>query len=295
MRVMTFNIRYDEPGDGPNAWPSRRNLAIAAIHRHNPDLLGLQEPLRAQWEELVMALDGYAAFGLVDSREGDVYPHGGFVRTARFEVLDAGLFWLSDTPSVVNSVTWPNDWGARACGWTALRDRLADRALVFACTHLDTNPDSWLPSAKVLHAELDRVGGALPVILVGDFNCAAGSDAHMFLCKEAGYRDAWTEAGHEDEGVITFNGFTPVTRVPDEPESLQVWLERISSPLESFGHYRAHACAHHNFRIDWILMRGPLVCQSASIDVHADRGRLSSDHYPVIADIEWTRGEGALR
>lgn len=36
----------------------------------------------------------------------------------------SGILWRSDTPSVANSVSWPNDWGPRACGWVKLQDRL---------------------------------------------------------------------------------------------------------------------------------------------------------------------------
>ena len=50
LKVMTFNIRYDEEADGRHAWRHRRDLAIETIRRHDPDLLGVQEPTAAQLE-----------------------------------------------------------------------------------------------------------------------------------------------------------------------------------------------------------------------------------------------------
>ena len=146
-----------------------------------------------------------------------------------------------------------------------------DRRLIFACTHVDTNAGGWLPSARVLHTELDKVAAGTASVLVGDFNCAAGSAAHTYLRTNGHFRDAWNEAGHSDEGIITFNGFVPDTRLPDDE-----------------GH------SGRNYRIDWILVRGAIKCVSATSDQRTDGGRFPSDHYPVIAQVEWDDTE-ALR
>src|SRR5262245_27487202 len=204
--VMTFNVRYDEEADGPHAWRHRRDLACATIEAHAPDLVGVQEPMPHQWDDLTRALPALSRFPSTVDESHDEEPVGGFWRTTRFERLEGGTFWLSDTPAAPHSISWPNDYGARLCRWVRLRDRLAQRELVFACTHFDTYVVSPLPPAKVLHAELDAVAATEPIVVVGDFNSAAGGGAHRYLCHDAGYRDAWTEAGHADEGIVTFNG-----------------------------------------------------------------------------------------
>jgi len=258
---MTFNVRYDEPADGRHAWRYRKDAVLAMMRDHDPDLLGLQEPLANQWEEIAQALPDHSPFGVGHDESGEPDPRGGFVKAGRFEVVDRGAFWLSDTPQVPYSVTWPNDWGARACAWIRLRDRRVDRALVFANTHLDTNAGFARPSAKVLHRELVRIAGRVPVILVGDFNRPAGSDAHRYLCSE-GFRDAWLDAGCPNEGSFTYNGFAAHPRMPPG--------------------------APGNNRIDWILIRGALTCISAAIDSRQDPdGLLPSDHFPVIALLDW--------
>jgi endonuclease/exonuclease/phosphatase family metal-dependent hydrolase len=287
LTVMTFNIRYEEESDGRHAWRHRRALAVEVIRSHEPDLLGLQEPTAAQWAFIAAALPGHSPFGTAENEWGEAEPRGGFFRTARFEAYATGLFWLSETPRVERSVSWPNDWGPRACGWVKLHDRWADRDLLFACTHFDTNAGAWLPSARILHAELDEVAGNLPVILVGDFNCAAGSAAHRYLLEQASFRDAWREVAHSDEGVLTFNGFTPLTHIPRDADTWPQWLKATASPVETVAHDAQHGPAHENYRIDWILLRGSLSAVSAVIDCTSDNGLLPSDHYPVVVHVEY--------
>jgi endonuclease/exonuclease/phosphatase family metal-dependent hydrolase len=270
LRVLTFNVRYDEPADGRNAWPNRRALAIETLLASNGDLVGLQEATEPQWSEIAAALADATAFGILRDEWGGVEPRGGFFRTSRFDELDSGVFWLSDTPSIAYSVSWPNDWGPRTCAWTCLHDRDANRPLVFATTHFDTNASSWLPSAQIVHRELDRIAGQTPIVLVGDFNCAADSDAHRYLLGAAGFRDVWREAGHADNGVVTYHGFRGATRVsPDFPPDAQ----------------------HGNYRIYWILTRG-LTCSASGIDFRRDGDLFPSDHYPVVAVVDYGESHG---
>jgi endonuclease/exonuclease/phosphatase family metal-dependent hydrolase len=270
LSAMTFNVRYDEPADGSQAWSHRRELVIETIRSHDPDLIGLQEPTASQFDEIAAGLVEYTAFGLHTDEWGGVEPHGGFFRAERFELRASGLFWLSETPDIAHSVSWDNDWGPRACGWVRLRDRLTDRELVFASTHVDTNAGSWLPSAQVLHRELALVAGHRAIVLVGDFNCPAGTDAYRCLLSDGHYRDAWLEGGRADDDEVTYHGFTGATRLTD----------RAAYPADAF--------ALHNYRIDWILVRGELTCMAADIDIGREEDVMPSDHYPVVASLEWS-------
>jgi endonuclease/exonuclease/phosphatase family metal-dependent hydrolase len=98
-----------------------------------------------------------------------------------------------------------------------------------------------------------------PTIVAGDFNCCAGSEAHRYLIDEGGFRDVWYDAGHTDAGVLTFHGFTG----------------------------RRHLPTAGNERIDWILVRGDLTAGAAKIDYSSGSGEPASDHYPVIAGLDW--------
>src|SRR5262245_59638586 len=117
LRALTFNVRYDEPADGRHAWPHRREFVIDTLRAHDADLIGVQEASTDQFAQIAASLEGYTAFGEYRDEWGGVEHHGGFVRSDRFDVLSDGLFWLSDTPEIAYSITWANDWGARACAW----------------------------------------------------------------------------------------------------------------------------------------------------------------------------------
>jgi endonuclease/exonuclease/phosphatase family metal-dependent hydrolase len=288
IRVMTFNVRFDSDEEGVPSWARRRSRVLEIIRHSDSDLISLQEPDASQWADICDDLTGYSPFGVFDDGSGHVEPHGGLFRTSRFECRDTGVFWLSDTPSVPRSVSWETDWEPRAAGWTRLRDRTADRELVFAGTHFDTNARAWLPSARVLHRELDAIAHRAPTIVAGDFNCAAGSEAHRYLLEQAGFRDIWYDAGHPDTGTLTFHGFTGRRQLPADAGAQQEWLRSISGDVDAFAHYMDHVRVHENYRIDWILVRGALAAVEATIDYDAGQRTPASDHYPVIGLLEWT-------
>jgi endonuclease/exonuclease/phosphatase family metal-dependent hydrolase len=289
--VMTFNIRTSLANDGRHDWTHRRDLVARTILDRRPDLIGIQEPTVLQWGHVAEALEpGWV--GIPHSRQ-DEYgsePHlqGGFVRRQRFDRIADGCFWLSDTPAVPGSKSFPLDWGARTVGWMRLKDRAAGREIVFAVTHFDTNEASWLPSAEVMGRELVRAAAGAPIVVVGDFNCAAGSPAWKHLTGEAGFRDAWTEAGLADAGVLTYNAFQPDRRIPlDDPGATRRWLDAMHGSIPQFAHYTGHILAHGNYRIDWIMIRESLKSTGCEVDYRTEDGLLPSDHYPVIATLEW--------
>ena len=64
IRVMSVNVRYGTAPDGANAWPNRRDLLMRTIRAFDPDLLGAQEALAFQCDELRRELAGHAFAGI---------------------------------------------------------------------------------------------------------------------------------------------------------------------------------------------------------------------------------------
>lgn len=64
VSVMSFNIRYDTNRDDSNRWSNRKELVYNTIRQHSPDVIGLQEALRNQLDELKKALPKYSEIGL---------------------------------------------------------------------------------------------------------------------------------------------------------------------------------------------------------------------------------------
>ena len=123
LRVMTFNLRVRKRLDGPNIWDLRRDLVVERIRDFDPDLLGTQEGLDFMESYLKQQLKDYTFFG---AGVGDGSPVGEmcgvFYRTARFELLDRGLFWLSTTPDQPGSHAW-GSFIPRMVTWVKLRPR----------------------------------------------------------------------------------------------------------------------------------------------------------------------------
>src|SRR5690242_9704734 len=107
FRVMSFNIRNTNAPDGPNHWVHRKGLWAKTVRAFDPDLLGVQEVWVDQYDDLLEILLDYSRVGVAredGARAGEwaliLY------RPARFELLDSGNFWLSETPERVGSRGW---------------------------------------------------------------------------------------------------------------------------------------------------------------------------------------------
>ena len=123
VRVMTFNVRYATAPDGDNAWPKRKTLLIDTVRKFDPDLLGTQEVLALQADYLAESLSDYKLVGVGrdDGKRRGEYSAILF-KTARFELVDSGTFWLSETPDVPGSKSWDSAL-PRVATWARLRDR----------------------------------------------------------------------------------------------------------------------------------------------------------------------------
>jgi endonuclease/exonuclease/phosphatase family metal-dependent hydrolase len=259
IRVGTFNIRYANEGDGPNAWRHRRALALGILR--TADFWGLQEAVPEQVRDIEQ---GCTEFKLL-SRSREMDPAKGeacpiLYRADRWELdpTEHGTFWLSETPEVAGSKSWDSSL-PRICTFARFTARTTAgvRALYVFNIHLDhRGPAARLESAKLVAQRIKARKHADPVILLGDFNCGPASEPVKVLLGDAalGLRDAWRETNPEAPEQGTFNG----------------WAEKCGDE-----------------RIDWILFAGGLDVESASIDADKREGRWPSDHAIVRAEFVW--------
>jgi endonuclease/exonuclease/phosphatase family metal-dependent hydrolase len=107
MRVMTFNIRYNNPGDQENAWPNRKKMAASMFRFHHVDLVGVQEALQGQIDDLAALLPeyGWVGVGRDDGKSRGEFS-AIFYRKDRYTALENSTFWLSETPETVGSKGW---------------------------------------------------------------------------------------------------------------------------------------------------------------------------------------------
>ncbi len=265
VRVMSFNIRYGTANDGENHWNERKTFLVDTILAFDPDLLGTQETLAAQRDFLVKHLAGYEVFGAGrdDGKDGGEMA-ALFFRKARFEKIDGGHLWLSDTPEKVGSKGWDAAL-PRIATWVKLKDRTATDALpvFFLNTHFDhRGTRARLESARLIRKAIDDLGKDCRVIITGDFNSGEGSDPYQAL-------------------------FGDLDSKPSKlVDTFRVRQPKRSKDEGTFSEFKASAVT--GARIDWIACSRDWDIRLAGIDRTERAGRTPSDHFPVTAVLRAT-------
>lgn len=266
LRVMTFNLRYATASDGDNSWKNRKEILLETIRQFGPDLLGTQETLAVQADYLTENLPGYKLVGV---GRDDGKRAGEFsailYKADRFEAIDSGTFWLSETPDKIGSKSWDSSL-PRIATWVRLRDRTSEgRELCYLNTHWDhIGNQARVESGKIIRAWLARHAAGLPAIVTGDLNVTDDHPGYLALVSS----DAPAPALHD-----IFRQVHP-TAGPEE------------ATFHNFGGNRKGR------RIDFILASPELKGVEAAIDYTNRDGRYPSDHYPVTAVLQIERPAG---
>lgn len=268
MKVMSFNIRYPNNDDGENRWANRTDFVADTIRAYGPDLLGMQEVFPVQAAFLKDALGNDYEF-LDVPRDGE-FRKGGIgdpilFKKDRFERLDDGTFWLSETPDVAGSRGWDAAM-PRLVRWAKLRDRHAGgenaEPLYFFNAHFDhEGPTAKLESAKLLRAKIVKIAGGAPVVVTGDFNSMEETPAYAALV-----------------------GSTAAPALIDSYRAVHPPATPVRSADEATFHGFRGTNKNPN-RIDWVLHSPHFATESAEIDRTSRDGRYPSDHFPVTATL----------
>jgi endonuclease/exonuclease/phosphatase family metal-dependent hydrolase len=186
-RTMTYNIRYDNPGDGVNAWGNRKSKVTSLLRKHSPDIIGVQEALHHQLEEIAEALPEYKYIGVGrdDGKTKGEYS-ALLIRKDKFEVLEQNTFWLSETPDVVGSKNWDAAI-TRVATWAKLKDLKTKRIFMVVNTHFDhVGTEARKQSAVILKKFVGELPAGTPVIVMGDFNITRSEEPYQVMIKKEG-------------------------------------------------------------------------------------------------------------
>jgi endonuclease/exonuclease/phosphatase family metal-dependent hydrolase len=179
---MSFNIRYNTAQDGDRAWPYRKERVAAHIRAYQPDVIGIQEALKGQIDDMEKLLPGYGWIGVgrIDGKEGGEFTPI-FYRKDRFELLDYSTFWLSETPGTCGTKGWDASF-QRTTTWCKLRDRNSGQTLFHFNTHFDHfGSRAKRESANLLLEKIKEITGNAAAVTTGDFNCGESSKAYRIL------------------------------------------------------------------------------------------------------------------
>lgn len=254
VTVLSYNIRYGTAQDGDHVWPNRRALVIDLLRDHAPQLIGIQEALRFQLDEIGAALPRYREVGVgrSDGKTAGEYA-AILVDTARFRIIGEGTFWFSDTPEVPGSMHWGNRI-TRISSWARLVDRLTADTVRIYNVHWDheSQPSRERSAALLLERMATDAGPNDRLLLTGDFNADETNPAFQALLadRRVPLRDSFRTL-HPDAAVVgTFNGFRG-----------------------DLG----------GGKIDAVLVGEGWEVVQAGIDRRWVGGRWPSDHFPVVA------------
>ena len=174
--VLTFNIRWDDPSaPDDEAWSIRRRGAIAILDAASPDLIGTQEAMRSQVDDLTRALPAYVAISTATKRDPEQHDSLLFVRRDRYTIVETHHFWLSRTPDVPYSDDFEREGGRgngpRTVSCALLLDRDDDdRRVAFCNTHWDGDVLVNERSALLVRKRLTTRFPGASLVLTGDFN-----------------------------------------------------------------------------------------------------------------------------
>lgn len=261
LRVMAFNIRFDNPADGANAWANRKERVASTVRFHGADIVGMQEALKSQIDYLAEALPEYGWFGVGrdDGKEaGEFSPV--FYRLERVEVLAQSTFWLSETPMVAGKLGWDAACN-RVVTWGKFREKVSGAVFYLFNTHFDHAGDTArVESAKLLLAKIAEIAGDFPAVICGDFNAREDSEVYRILSGRSATADPQkrifdcrylSQTAHHGP-LATFNGFNP-TPTPG--------------------------------RIDYIFVKPQLRVLRHGILAERWEEGWASDHFPVLAEV----------
>ena len=243
MKIMTFNLwngnKYDE----------RRASVIECVEKNAPDVIGFEEALACWREDFDTLLDGYMGIG--EGRDGGANGESTpiYWRRDKFDLVECGTRWLSDTPTVVSK--HPDCWCPRVFSYVKLRDRENGKMHYHLNTHLDNaRADVREYQAKVLFGFASSLDA--PAVITGDFNFEEDAEPAAYAIAASG-------------------------RFADS--------KKIAEKAYSVNTYHAYGC-DRNMIIDYCFAdKSAFDVKSYRVIDEKYGGIYPSDHFPVLVEL----------
>lgn len=280
LNLGSYNIRYDNPSDvrDGNGWSQRVGVIASLIRFHDFDVLGTQEGLPHQMKDLRKLLPEHqcVSYGRDDGKDAGEHI-AIFYKRDRFELLDSGLFWLSETPERPGK-GWDADL-PRICTWAKLRERSSSVNFYFFNVHLDhRGKQARRNGVDLILRKIGELAGGEPVVLTGDFNADQTSDVYRRIVDSGQLDDAAETAEIAYLLNGTANGFKPNGETSSRID--HVFLSSGTRVLR-------YGVLTDSYRI---ASREPIVGDHSESNFPAEvkfqdhEARLPSDHFPVLVE-----------
>ena len=170
LKMMTYNIRWDNPDDGENWWPNRKEYFTSQIQFYSPDIFGVQEATPNQVTDIASAFRDYNKFGIGREEKGEGEACTIYYKKDRFKVEQSNTFWLSETPNVVS-----RGWDAacnRVCTYGLFKDLKTKKTFWVFNLHLDhMGEEARIKGVQLALKKISELNTKkYPAFLMGDFN-----------------------------------------------------------------------------------------------------------------------------
>jgi endonuclease/exonuclease/phosphatase family metal-dependent hydrolase len=253
IKVLTWNLRFDNPTDKENSWTYRKEEVTNLMRFFQADIICTQEGLNQQVTYLKDSLKTHSFIGV---GRDDGFEKGEycaiFYRKSRFEVMEQETFWLSETPQKPSK-----GWDAaivRICTWLKIKDLQSNSVLYVFNTHFDhMGQVAREKSAELILKKINEMNKEnLPVILCGDFNATD------------------TEKPYE---VVT-------RQLKDTRKISQI---APFGPFATFNNFRLDEVPTE--RIDYIFVNEKIGVLRHAVLTVSKNNRYPSDHFPVFTEL----------
>ncbi len=249
IRVMSFNVRCTNVG--ARSMKDRVPDVVTTILKGMPDSMGVQEATPEWMETLDKELAShYDWVGEGRDGNGEGEFSAIFYLKEKYELVDSGTFWLSETPDKV-SMGW--DAGCRrVCTWAILRDKDSGAKYVHLNSHFDhVGKEARSHSVKMI-LEKAKEFENLPIVFTADMNVKEGSDNY----KEFADSDIFDDTKYLAENVYDY-----ITYHDRFPEKHEGWI------------------------IDYCFINEGFEAITYGVVTESPSKYYVSDHFPVYADL----------
>jgi len=249
VNIGSYNIRYDNKGDGINAWPNRKENVKGLIKFHDIEIFGVQEALIGQLKDISELTDfAYIGKGRDDGKEAGEHS-AIFYKKDRFKLLKSGDFWLSETPDKPGK-GWDATCCNRICSWGRFQDLNTKKEFYFFNVHFDhQGVEARRQSGFLMAKKIKEIAGNSSTILTGDFNSTPETEQIKTIQTIlSDSREVTKQPAYGPEG--TFNSF------------------KFDAPMDK--------------RIDYIFVSKNIDVLKYGVLTDAKEQRYPSDHQPVL-------------
>ena len=250
MRIMSFNIRCTNVGN--DTWEDRIDIVTQSIIDGNPDSVGVQEAT-PEWMETLNETLGekynYVGVGRDDGDNEGEYSAIFYLKD-KYNVVDSGTFWLSETPDEVSF-----GWDAacrRVCTWVVLEDKATGQKYAHLNSHFDHVGIEARKNSVELIINKAKEFEDIPVVFTADMNVRQdGDNYNQFV----------------ESGVLKDTKFIA-------PDTMDYCTYHDTKPTQ-----------HDGDIIDYVMINDKFDATVYKVVTEGIDGRYVSDHYPIYADL----------